>query len=388
MAPRGGASVTAQTATAAGSPYIGITRHVADDLVRDGADGLILEAAGRTRLLRLASVTRLRQRLVSTNAGERPCWYAIVESPVVETDQAFDSAIASWNALTPPGTWLQVDVRARLGDGRWTRYYAMAVWASGLETISRHSVGGQDDDDAHIATDTLQLRTATGRAFQYRLTLFAADARSSPSVQSVSVVTSDSRHEPPGQALASDGHVWGTELSVPGRSQRVEGSTAAGWCSPTATAMVLAYWGHDVAVPEAAAATYDYVYEGTGNWAFNTAWAATYGLEAFVARLASLVQVEMWIRAGAPVIISLAFGQGELPGAPIASSDGHLIVVRGFDPAGDVIVNDPAGRADGDVRRVYARDTLEALWLRSSGGTAYLIHPPGLDVPVGSSGNH
>ncbi len=104
-------------------------------------------------------------------------------------------------------------------------------------------------------------------------------------------------------------------------------------------------------------------------------------------RLGSLVQVERWIAAGVPVIVSLAFEAGELAGAPIESSNGHLIVVRGFDPAGDVIVNDPAGRSASDVRRVYARRSLESLWLRSSGGTAYLIHPPGRSIPDTGSGS-
>jgi hypothetical protein len=39
-------------------------------------------------------------------------------------------------------------------------------------------------------------------------------------------------------------------------------------------------------------------------------------------------------------------------------------------------MNDPAARSDGEVRRIYPRGQLEALWLEHSGGTAYLIYPP------------
>lgn len=372
---------------AAARPYISFTRHSPDDFVRDGVGGVVAEEVEGERRLRLAPLARLTKGKVSTDAGERPCWSG-VDSPVVETDQAFDTAIPSWSALTPAGTWLQVDLRVRLGDGRWTRHYTMAVWASGSETVRRHSVSGQDDADARVLTDTLRLREGlTGRASQVRLGLFTTDARSTPSVRSVSVATSDSQREPTGLASPGDPTAWGKDLPVPERSQRVAGDAVGGWCSPTATAMVLGYWGHSVPVPEAVEATYDHTYAGTGNWAFNTAWAATYGLEAFVTRLGSLSQVEAWIAAGAPVVISLAFGAGQLPGAPIASSDGHLIVVRGFDSSGDVIVNDPAGRSDSDVRRVYDRRSLEALWLRSSRGTAYLIHPPGLAIPGSGSGS-
>jgi hypothetical protein len=141
--------------------------------------------------------------------------------------------------------------------------------------------------------------------------------------------------------------------------------------------MVLAYWGTDVTVPEAAAATYDETYGGTGNWTFNTAWAASLGFEAHVTRLGSLAKVGRWIEAGVPIVISLAWHDGDLPGAPIEASDGHLLVVRGFDEAGDPIVNDPAAPSDAEVRRVYPREALERLWLASSGGVAYVIHPPG-----------
>ena len=80
---------------------------------------------------------------------------------------------------------------------------------------------------------------------------------------------------------------------------------------------------------------------------------------------------------------SLAWGPGELANAPIRSVDGHLLVIVGFSPSGDVAVNDPAGdpRRGQAVRRVYDRRQFESLWLRSSGGTVYLIHAAGLAPP-------
>jgi uncharacterized protein YvpB len=154
------------------------------------------------------------------------------------------------------------------------------------------------------------------------------------------------------------------------------------WCSPTSTAMVLRYWGRSVPVPRAAARTYDHAYAGTGNWPFNTAYAASFGLDAYVTRMGSLAQVEEWISAGVPVIISIGFEEGELPGAPVAWSNGHIIVVRGFTRDGDVIVNDPAGSSDAKVRYVYDRAALQRAWRSSSGGTVYLIHPRDHALPT------
>ena len=91
--------------------------------------------------------------------------------------------------------------------------------------------------------------------------------------------------------------------------------------------------------------------------------------------------MEPWIAAGVPVIISHAWEPGELTGAPIRSTDGHLGVLVGFDAAGNPIVNDPAAAQDALVRRTYPRAELEPLWLEHSGGLVYLIYPSGWTVP-------
>ena len=63
---------------------------------------------------------------------------------------------------------------------------------------------------------------------------------------------------------------------------------------------------------------YDWVYEGHGNWPFNTAYAAARGLEASVARFRSLAEAEPWIAAGVPVGMSYAWKPGMLTGAPVS----------------------------------------------------------------------
>jgi hypothetical protein len=154
------------------------------------------------------------------------------------------------------------------------------------------------------------------------------------------------------------------------------------WCSPTSTSMVLGYWDQDSGpceprVRAAVAGVYDWLYDGDGNWPFNTAYAATHNLTAVVARFTSFAQAETWIAAGVPVVISYAWGKRELTGAPIPTSSGHLAVLVGFDSAGNPIVNDPAAPSNDTVRRTYLRSELESLWLKNSGGTVYLIYPPG-----------
>jgi hypothetical protein len=55
-----------------------------------------------------------------------------------------------------------------------------------------------------------------------------------------------------------------------------------------------------------------------------------------------------------------------------------LLVIRGFDRSGDVVVNDPASRDDSRVRRVYRRDEFaRARFCSGSGRIAYLAYPDG-----------
>ena len=134
-------------------------------------------------------------------------------------------------------------------------------------------------------------------------------------------------------------------------------------------------------VDHAARMTYDYEYDGTGNWPFNTAYAATYVKSAFVTRLRSLREAERFTKARIPLVASIAFGRGELDGAPIGSSNGHLLVIAGFTRSGDVVVNDPAAASNRTVRRVYDRGQFENAWVPKSGGLVYVIRTKDRDLP-------
>lgn len=318
-------------------------------------------------------------------------------SPAWDTGAAVDSVVASWSADTPDGTWLRVDARALQG-GVWTRYYTVGVWASGTSVLSRRNGGPQEDENGLVDTDALTLKRSAS-AVQLRVTLFTADPGLTPRLRRLSVVATGPA---PAEGAAGTARMsgdavvsplwmpaWGTDLAVPERRQN-DFPDGGGWCSPASVSMLLAFWagraGNDAwdrTVPEVAAGVTDHEYGGTGNWVFNTAYAASLGLDTYVTRFVSLAGVERWIAAGVPVAINIEFGTGELDGAPMPSSDGHIIVIRGFDRKGDPITNDPAARADQreKVRIVYDREQLERAWLGRPTGTAYIILPPGYPTP-------
>jgi hypothetical protein len=240
-------------------------------------------------------------------------------------------------------------------------------------------------------------------AYQLRVTLIrAAGQATSPAVSEVGAMASllpdvsTVRTSRPGVAR-------GIVLDVPRYSQMIHrgeypryGGGGEAWCSPTSTSMVLGYYGvlpkpkdyawvkrsyADPWVDHAARMTYDYDYEGTGNWPFNTAYAANLAGHAFVTRLTSLRPAERFIKAGIPLVASIAFGPGELDGAPISSTDGHLVVIVGFTKTGDVVVNDPAAATNAGVRRTYDRGQFENAWIPKSGGTVYVIRDDAHPLP-------
>jgi peptidase C39-like protein len=81
------------------------------------------------------------------------------------------------------------------------------------------------------------------------------------------------------------------------------------------------------------------------------------------------------------------FAKGELTGAPISSTNGHLLVIVGFTADGDVIVNDPAAPRSRTVVRTYDRGQFENAWLPRSGGLVYVIRDDAHPLPAGAHTN-
>lgn len=347
----------------------------------------------------------------TTAAWEYATWTSTTHRPRVPAGEV----IASWNAHTPPGTWVRTELQGTYSDGTATPWYTLGIWTSGDgdDVPRRTSVEDQGDGRSNVWTDTFAIADLDSglrlTSYRLRVTLYRAPgSRATPTVWRVGAMASDipARFEVP---ASRPGSARGVELDVPRYSQNIhegqypeyDGGGEA-WCSPTSSQMILEYWGRrptrddlawvnpdyqDPQVCHAARHTFDYAYEGCGNWPFNAAYAASHpGLQAVVTRLDSLTAAERLVAAGIPVITSQSFHEKELTGAGYGTA-GHLMTVTGFTALGDVIVNDPAGRNNRDVRRIYNRREFENVWLRTrrkdaegrtrsaSGGVCYLYWP-------------
>ncbi|MFD5876732.1 peptidase C39 family protein [Streptomyces sp. NPDC060322] len=346
------------------------------------------------------------------HTGTTSTWeYATWTSPVHRPDVPATEVIASWNAHTPQGTWIQIELRGSYSDGTDTPWYVMGRWASGDTDIRRTSVDDQTDGRSTIWTDTFSLDDAASglRLVSYRLRLTlhrTPGTRLTPTVHRVGAMASDipDRFTVPATAPGI-----ARELAVPRYSQNVHvgqypeyDNGGEAWCSPTSSQMIIESWGRrptpedlawvkpgiaDPQVCHAARNTFDYQYDGCGNWPFNAAYAATYkDMNAVVTRLGSLADLEKLIDAGIPAITSQSFVKDELTGAGYGTS-GHLMTVIGFTADGDVIANDPASPSNDAVRRVYRRREWENIWLRTkrydangavrggTGGVCYVYWP-------------
>jgi hypothetical protein len=329
----------------------------------------------------------------------------------------FNELVSSWNATTPAGTWIQVEVQPQIDDGHWAKWYILGRWSSSDSAFHRTSVGGQGDADGFVSIDTFFAKDHPAIAYRLRATLYRlATSSASPTLSRLSAVASGLTNQkmafPSSSTITSQ-----VDLGVPQYSQEIHhgdfpqyDNGGEAWCSPTSTAMVVSYWGashdptpteyqwvtdalpspphQDPVVDYTARAVYDYHYNGAGNWPFNAAYAASRGLVADVTQLHNLREAEPFIKAGIPLVASVAWNSNKLDGG-IKSTNGHLLVIEGFTAGGSkVIVNDPASIDDAHVKHLYDREQFERAWIPASGGIVYVIRPAGALLDTALTANN
>jgi hypothetical protein len=363
-------------------------------------------AGTRTGVVVGSGAVRLGPTKATRSWAGRTYEFGTWSSRWVIPSRAFTQLVPSWIATTPAGSWIQVVVQVRNTAGTISRALDLGRWATGDAILKRSSAGAQQDKVARVATDTV---IASGRALaSYRLTvrLMRTPGGASPTLSEIGAVVSTPATTLPGTSAPLKRRA--ISLAVPRYSQMTHrgqapqyGGGGEAWCSPTSLAMVLGYYGRlptastytwvprsyaDRFVDHVARLTYDHTYEGTGNWPFNTAYAATRTGAAFVTRLANLRMAERFVRAGIPVVLSIKFAKGGLAGAPISATAGHLVVLVGFTATGDPVINDPAAPTNTSVRRTYNRAQFERAWLRGSDGMAYVVHDAKHPLPARPKG--
>jgi hypothetical protein len=222
--------------------------HTYTDWRRGSGDDTRVLIGPRPGLARATPVGRTDH--TDPHTGESATWeYATWTSPVHRSTVPATELIASWNARTPAGTWITIELSATYADGTATPWFVTGHWASGDGDIRRTSVDGQGDPYSSVWTATLSVDDAASgvrfTAYRLRLTLHRTpDARLAPTVWRADVMASDI----PDRFTATPAHA--RELRVPRYSQNVHigqypeyDNGGEAWCSPTSSQMIVEYWG-------------------------------------------------------------------------------------------------------------------------------------------------
>ncbi|BBB90995.1 MAG TPA: peptidase C39 family protein [Methylomusa anaerophila] len=303
----------------------------------------------------------------------------------------FQEMIISWNSTTPDGTAVTIEGQV-LVDNAWSEWFSWGTWSTSVETGS--AATNPKHPYISMETDTLTIKNGKkATAFRYRLTLYSNNPQVTPAVRQVAVSIRDGQNIPkvyPPTPALSDYAQLTKDLAVPTYSQTVrDPNIAARMCSPTSLAMVMRYYGIEKTPEETAWGVMDHVGDMFGNWPFNTAYAASNGLTAYVDFFNSLSDLKREIAQGHPVIAAVSYRNSEnvptsypvLHNAPIKSTPGHVLVVRGFmqkDGKEYVLVNDPAAPDNNSVYREYLADEFEKAWTKA----VYVITPGNVPGPA------
>ncbi|EGO65489.1 C39 family peptidase [Acetonema longum] len=309
-------------------------------------------------------------------AGPRGKFAAGVYTSSVIRLAPFDEMVVSWNAVTPPGTWIKVEAQVAAGE-QWSEWFSWGEWSTTTDTGS--FLGNPKNSFADMDIDTLTLKSGKATAVRYRLTLHSDNPQLTPAVRLVAVTARDSQQ----RENSPSSFRLDKNLAVPMYSQGLrDPRISSRICSPTSLNMVLEYYGFYQTPEETAWGVMDYKGDLFGNWSFNTAYAGSLGLTSYVAFYNSLEDVKQEIARGYPVIASVRYRNSVtvaktypiLTNAPISYTAGHIVVIRGFfykDGKEYVLVNDPAAGNRPGVLREYLAEEFEEAWTK----VAYVVHP-------------
>ncbi len=277
------------------------------------------------------------------------------------------SGVLSWNTHAGSGRIAFRLLRASRPSGDWLDY---AEWQpGGSKSFSPQHNGVRVDVDVIRATQPFDGIEVRAREVDFELVAFSSPVRARPSLpygREALILDVPARS----QYASTESDPNEVERPGPGLTNEKRG-----WCSPASLSMIHAFHGIEYSVEQTARAVFDRAYNGTGNWVFNVAYSGRLGLRGVVAHLCNLDHAQRLIERRLPLALSYSWREGELPGAPLAHSDGHLVVLCGFTSNGDCAINDPAAA---NVRVVYPRDALERIWQRNE-GVAYVVAPIGID---------
>jgi hypothetical protein len=272
--------------------------------------------------------------------------------------------VPAFSVLTPEAYSVRFELCALVG-GRWSPWVATAT-VGGAAFPS--PVEGTPELEAQI---DLWLTPIPAESVRLRLRLRAAEPAAV--LGAPWLVTLSASDLAPPDTIAAAGRA---RLAVPPLSQVVEGGALGPRiCSPTSVAMVLGYLGIGDHAGRLAAEVLHPGLDLYGVWPAAICAAGRRGVLGYLLRFPGWAAAAWCLEHGLPVIASVRYRAGELTGAAIAETSGHLLVLTGYED-GHVLVNDPAAATTAAVPRRYRQEELARVWLERAGVGYVLFKPP------------
>lgn len=293
----------------------------------------------------------------------------------VSTHDPFNELLISWNALRPSHGHYVILSRLLI-ENQWTPWLLYAVWGSTEQFSFYEAPSHVPIRSFQDQVEVLNKKMATG----FCIRIVSCGKANLENFYSLYACTSNIKALHPSFSASFQSY----SLPVPNISQlRLNHPRSSSICSPTSTTAVIQYFldNRQLNPLQFAKQTYDAGFDIYGNWSFNVAQAFVElgpQWQCFYARMPSIEWLWYSLKNGRPVVASI---RGHLPGTVLPYSNGHLIVIKGYDAqTHHFLCMDPAFLSDQQTEVIYPWQAFIQAW-ENRHYLAYFFIPKNEKIP-------
>lgn len=288
----------------------------------------------------------------------------------------FQELIIGWNAQRPHQGQYHISVSLKMEE--WSPWFSYALWGTDSQRSFEHQW-----DSIKIFQDTILISEGY-KACAWRMKVEAEETSNLQGFHALYAAIPPIQKSHHQQKM----NLPYICLDVPGISQiKINDPRNMRICSPTSTTAVVSFLNkHSSITPlEFAEKVWDSHFDIYGHWVFAAAQAYAELGEQWICRvqyLNSFDDIYHFLQGGYPVVVSI---KGPLPGSLHPYQQGHLLVVRGYDPLqNSVLCMDPAYSENSQTHCSYAMNDFLNSWQRRK-NIAYIFERKlhRINIPIG-----
>lgn len=278
--------------------------------------------------------------------------------------EPFSQLLFSWNAFRPEVGYFSFWIQSRNKKTKnWGEWYKMIEWGSKVQ----RSYASNDNGFSHYAHVRLEIKkNILADAFNMRI--IAHDGADVSLLHSIFVTLANFNFFRPEKNITQLNQLTSVYIKgVPRIAQfGINHAHNNRICSPVSCTMLTCFLNNCCINPlDFAYQVFDDGLDTYGSWPFNMAHAfeCCNSSNFFATRLNSFVELHRQLKKGIPVVVSV---RGQLKGAPKDYSQGHLLVVIGWNKdKKQVVCHDPAFKSKRHVLCYYTLESFIQAWERS-----------------------